>query len=405
MLRAVEIKNFRSCYSTKFDFGGTFCAIAGRNGVGKSNILKAIEWACESVILAEGVRLATAGNHGEELDELSIGFHLVLAERPYEYLIRVPKWGRRFWVAGSSLPGLRESLHMGGGDGPQERIFERDGESIQIAGRTEQIRIPRFTPALAALFSLLATDDPSRMHIELITSFFKGIRYYSLDDRPVARDYVTEKAFNEWKFRYQSEGELTDSVPMRLIYMWQEEPELFGELLHILGPGGLDVVEKIEVTPMEGPVVQGESKDAAASSSKLFMPMVKPSAHMGGAGRFFPFSDLSVGTRRVVRIIASMLFDKRSLMLMEQPEDSIHSGLLRKLIDMIRTYSFETQMLFTTHSLEVLDILHPEEILLATAPEGSTTVRKLTPGEIDRAKEFLRTEGSLSDFLEPLDDL
>ena len=405
MLRTVEIKNFRSCYSTKFDFGGTFCAIAGRNGVGKSNILKAIEWACESVIVTDGIRLATAGNPAEELDELSIKFNLVLAERAYEYQMRVPKLGRRFRVAGSPLPGLQESLHIGGGDSPQERIFERDGEFIQVAGRAEQIRIPRFTPALAALFSLLAVDDPSRMHVELLTSFFKGMRYYSLDDRPVARDYVTEKAFNEWKFRYQSEGELTDSVAMRLIYMWQEEAILFGELLHILGPGGLDVIEKIDIMPMEGPIVQGESKDAAISSTKLFMPMVIPSVHMGGAGQFYPFSDLSVGTRRVVRIIASMLFDRRSMMLIEQPEDSIHSGLLRKLIDQIRTYSFETQMLFTTHSLDVLDILRPEEILLASAPGGSTTVRKLTPGEIDRAKAFLRTDGSLSDFLEPLDDL
>ena len=126
---------------------------------------------------------------------------------------------------------------------------------------------------------------------------------------------------------------------------------------------------------------------------------------MGGAGRLFQFSDLSAGTRRVIRIVTSMLFDKRSLMLMEHPEDSIHPGLLRKLIDLIRTYSSETQMLFTTHSPEVLDILRPEEILLATSPKGLTTVRKLTSEEVDRAKEFLKNEGSLSEFLEPLDAL
>jgi predicted ATPase len=126
---------------------------------------------------------------------------------------------------------------------------------------------------------------------------------------------------------------------------------------------------------------------------------------MGGTGHFFSVSNLSVGTTRLLQMVVSILFDQRSLMLIEQPEDSIHPGLLQKLISILRTYSHETQILFTTHSLAVLDILHPEEILLATAPEGSTTVRKLTPDEIERAKSFLENEGSLSDFLEPLDEL
>lgn len=407
MLKAVEIKNFRSCHSTRIDFDGTLCAISGRNGVGKSNILKAIEWACESVIVTDRIRLGPSGNLSEKLDELSFRFDLRIGEQIYEYHFQVPMpWSRPTHWSPAVTPGLQERLLVVDVDGSKKSVFARDSESIQVADRTEQIRIPRSTPALASLFALLAIDDPYREHIERLISFFSGMRYYSLDDRPDASDYVKEQAYNEWKFRYQTEGELTKSVAMRLIYMWQEDRDLFNELLQILGPEGLNVVESIDITPIEQRSSSYDiSKDAAMSSTKLFMPMVWPSAHMGGAGEFFPFSSLSVGTRRVIRIIASMLFDKRSLMLMEQPEDSIHPGLLRKLIDQIRTYSFETQMLFTTHSLTVLDILRPEEIRLATAPGGSTKVRKLTPDEIQRAKEFLNTEGSLSDFLEPLDDL
>jgi predicted ATPase len=126
---------------------------------------------------------------------------------------------------------------------------------------------------------------------------------------------------------------------------------------------------------------------------------------MGGADQLFRLSQLSVGTRRVLQIMVSLLFDKRSLMLIEHPEDSIHPGLLRKLISILGTYSFETQVLFTTHSPTVLDILKPEEIQLATATDGRTSVRKLSPDELDRAKGFLENEGSLSDFLEPLESL
>lgn len=43
MLKHLEIKNFRSCYSTTVDFAKSICAIVGRNGVGKTNILKCID--------------------------------------------------------------------------------------------------------------------------------------------------------------------------------------------------------------------------------------------------------------------------------------------------------------------------------------------------------------------------
>ena len=93
---------------------------------------------------------------------------------------------------------------------------------------------------------------------------------------------------------------------------------------------------------------------------------------MGGAGESFNYSELSVGTRRVIRILVSLLFDRRPLMLFEQPEDSIHPGLLRMLIDLFRTYSYNSLLRFRTHSIEVLDILRPEEIVIVTAHNSET---------------------------------
>src|SRR5262249_12384255 len=108
--------------------------------------------------------------------------------------------------------------------------------------------------------------------------------------------------------------------------------------------------------------------------------------------------------RRVIRMVVSLLFDRRALMLIEEPEDSIHPGLLRKLIDVFRTYSDQTQVLFATHSPEVLDMLEPEEVLLVTAPEGRTSVRRLTNEEVQQARQFLQDEGSLSDYLEAFEE-
>jgi predicted ATPase len=136
----------------------------------------------------------------------------------------------------------------------------------------------------------------------------------------------------------------------------------------------------------------------------VFYPRFIPSDGMGGAGRAFGYSDLSTGTRRVIRMLVSLLFDKSSVMLIEQPEDSIHSGLLRKLIDLFRSYSDQTQVIFSTHSSAVVDMLKPDEVLLVTAEAGATKVRPLSQPEIELARKFMNDEGSLSDYLGSLSE-
>jgi predicted ATPase len=118
----------------------------------------------------------------------------------------------------------------------------------------------------------------------------------------------------------------------------------------------------------------------------------------------FPFSQLSHGSRRAIRIVTSLLFDARSLMLMEQPEDSMHPGLLRRLIDLLRSYSARSQIVFTTQSPDVLDALEPDEVLLVSAPNGHTEARPLSQNEITRAKRYLKENGSLSEYIELTDE-
>ena len=44
MLTSLEIQHFRTCRSTNLVFTGGVIALVGRNGAGKTNILRGIEW-------------------------------------------------------------------------------------------------------------------------------------------------------------------------------------------------------------------------------------------------------------------------------------------------------------------------------------------------------------------------
>ncbi len=399
MLKHIHIKNFRSCHSTSISLNRSVCAIVGKNGVGKTNVLRCIDWVASSSISTDPVRVTQAGNVSDEPDEVSTKLVIELDEGRFEYSLSIPwpyaKGPRR-------AASLRDRLSLIDDD-RQTDIFRREGEKIVVRDRAEPIRVARATPSIAALLALLPENDELRKPLSALSSFLAGIRYYALEEKAEYRDFVTESQYNDWLIKYQNEGLLTDSVALRLIYMRNEDKERFEELRALLGPDGLGLLKHFDILELNR-TVEPTPFEVDAPETKVYLPVFTPSEQMGGAGRPFPFSDLSAGTRRVIRIVTSLLFDKRSLTLMEQPEDSVHPGLLRKLIDMMKTYSYSSQIVFATHSSDVLDILRPEEVLMATAVGGRTSVRPLSPDEMARARRFLSNEGSLSDFLEPFDE-
>ena len=91
-------------------------------------------------------------------------------------------------------------------------------------------------------------------------------------------------------------------------------------------------------------------------------------------------------------------------MLLEHPEDKIHPGLLRKLIDLLRNYADESQLIVASHSPAVFNSLGPDSIRLVTMDQGETKARAFSPSEIGIVGNYLEEEGSLSDFLETVEE-
>jgi predicted ATPase len=103
-------------------------------------------------------------------------------------------------------------------------------------------------------------------------------------------------------------------------------------------------------------------------------------------------------------MLVSMLFDGSTVLLMEQPEDAIHSNLLRRLTALLKSYADPLQFILASHSSDVFNQLSPEEIRLVTMNEGVTTLRPLTSIESETARNFVKRDGSLADFLESIQE-
>ena len=136
---------------------------------------------------------------------------------------------------------------------------------------------------------------------------------------------------------------------------------------------------------------------------------------------WLPFEALSSGTQRMYYLISEIsapsvpllrnnFFEKKynegpnKIILLEEPELGIHPDQLHKLLLFLREQSEKHQLIITTHSPQVLDMLNDDELDRITICEldekKGTQFRKLKKAQIETAKKFMHTEPGmfLSDY-------
>jgi predicted ATPase len=131
--------------------------------------------------------------------------------------------------------------------------------------------------------------------------------------------------------------------------------------------------------------------------------------------QWFPWEALSDGTKRLVYMIFMMegieiearnsikeRVESYPLTFIEEPELGIHPRQLHMLMTFLKERAEKQQIIITTHSPQVLDVLGIDEldkILIAEIDfETGTAIRKLTERETEKAKLYLQDEGMLSDY-------
>ena len=112
-----------------------------------------------------------------------------------------------------------------------------------------------------------------------------------------------------------------------------------------------------------------------------------------------PWSYLSDGTKRIFYLITQCLGVTDGIVLIEEPELGIHPHQLHSLMQFIYEQSRHKQIIISTHSPIVLDVLSPHDLHRITiaklTPTGSQFY-KLTEEQKDKAKEYMEKVGELS---------
>jgi predicted ATPase len=119
-----------------------------------------------------------------------------------------------------------------------------------------------------------------------------------------------------------------------------------------------------------------------------------------GVKRPWAAEDISDGTIQVIALLATIFDPRIPILVIEEPENSVHPWAIRNFVQAFREVSETKQIFLTTHSPILIDQIRPEELWVVQRPERET---KITPVlELDPSLKDAWGQGkfTLSEYLD-----
>lgn len=398
-IKRIKIKSYRSCIETEFEPNAELSALIGPNGSGKTTILTAIKLLYSLVYIksrrfqnedpltsASEIKVSYDCNGKNVTHEIS--FDIITNENNQDEVIGVNESWYVFDFTGS-----RKKFHF-----PTEMFFElmrgRKG-LLEIQSKRENY--------FHNYLKEQGLNDSSLKAIEEVVNFIVSISYYSASQ-------FTNPSSCPISFEVEGEKNYRRGVSItghkKLLYdMYQEyreKTETFSEYMDIVGQDGIGLVDEIKFSEIETStsrynVMTGGRVVRRTKSNILVIPSFSI------MGNDLSPSQLSEGTFKAISLIFYLITDKSSLLMIEEPEVCVHHGLLSSIVELIKIYSKNKQIIISTHSDSILDSLDLKNVFIVKRNKNDgTTVSKLTSKlgsqELAALKNYLRDEGSLGEY-------
>ncbi len=119
-------------------------------------------------------------------------------------------------------------------------------------------------------------------------------------------------------------------------------------------------------------------------------------ARPSGRTQWFEAARESDGTLRVAGILTALVQQPPLLMIgIEEPEQTVHAGVLPILADFLSIASEASRVVVTTHSPDLLDLVPVSGIRVVDRVDGTTRVARLDEGQQELVRRRLESPGGL----------
>jgi len=362
MITELLISNYRSLGPKVGLQPGKLTIFVGPNGSGKSNTLDVLSFLKDAVTLG----LPAAITHRGGIESVRRRSHGHPYDVTVDLKLQLPssQAGYRFVITGDSAEEYRvkaESAWTSSLDG-QHWQFERTEKSWDAPDGLS----PRLDEQ-----SLVLTALGGDLRFKELVDYLSTLTVYS-----IYPDMLREPQKFDPAHPMKRHGENWISVLREMV-----KSEAKDELVKALGKLTGDI-EDVKVTSAAGYLVAEFKQHARAKKGK----------------RWFAAAQQSDGTLRVAGLLTALLQTPALPVVgIEEPELTVHPGALPLLYDYLRQACEESQVIITTHSPVILDVLDVDhDAVFVVERRGSVTdVQRVGESKLAPVRERLLSLGEL----------
>ncbi len=361
MIKRLKVKNFRSLKDFEIEFG-KFNVLIGRNNTGKSNIIDVLNFIREGFTDMIGRIFARRGGYkevvfggDEENDiEIEVEFETNFLNSNYNFVYNVQ-------ISNELV--VKETLKI-----TKNNEFVGEIPDLRWFGNPPYICMEK-NPDVKRIQTLIKSCEIEKKFKTMDNGIDRGaifgmlvckIHIYSIIPQNIKPEYP--EAFVD---KYLTLDEDCKNLALFLLKLSQQDKKKFERIKELLS-GIIDEIEDIS------PTIEGK---------RIYLMMKDKNFD-----KYFYAESISDGTISLLSYISIIeTSEKPDIICFEEPENFIHARLLEFLVDLFRRS--DAQIILTTHSLQLINLCEPEDMIMVEKENGGTKARRIENRE--EFKKFL----------------
>ncbi len=384
----IKIRNFKNIQSADIVLND-YNLIVGPNNSGKSNFLqvfKFLDWLFSSSI--DDVKYAFESDYFGPIGrvkpsiasyptetELELKFSNSSTGLIFDYMISI------LWKPSADDEFIgrisREYFCYKAANKPGRfiKVFERTSNSVQFGeeyGNTKIIdEVQSFFSVLRLLYVLPDNKNPYNNEVESLSDLVKNPVYYFASNELNNASYQIRK----------------DEFGRIIAF------DLAEEISKIIEAGKIKLFKSVLFSTLK------------IRDVKLIEPSVgaPPYEHrnvlFGHFDSYKSSSLLSDGSVLMISLLTKILSSDNSILLIEEPENSLHPKALVELNKFMNSFTDEKQFIIVSHSLTLLNLANPKDVIIAKSDENGQSTLENVSGRKDILKKLKSGYADFSDIV------
>jgi len=366
-----SIRNFKSFEKGSFEVSD-HAILIGKNNSGKSNLIKSLE------ILRENI-LRDANRHFEREDGNWFSKSVIGKDTS-----KTISWEVIFELTDEERLRIIDNLTLS--NSPHNSSVEDAIEENWFRNIKIEVKSSRTGSASLDYYLFYNNEATNLSDISKSKNSFRYKGYNTtLRMSSATLSEMIADSMRSWKF-VSPIREPDDLAKAEIEDKLDRRGENLVQVLNYLSSNRPSVFRKIRrsyLEIMEGVSDMSAQFDEDSNTSSDVTIMVEEDAF----DSMFKASDISSGSKEILVLLAQIYLsgDRTDMLAIEEPELHLHPGASKKVFDVLQTQSEknDVQLIISTHS-SVFVNQTPVESLVRVEREGTSIVRSVSEGEIDR---------------------